>query len=48
MVHVNHGTAIESHLPFGGVKASGLGPGSIGATAKDFFTDIKTVYVKYV
>ncbi len=47
MVHVNHGTAIESHLPFGGVKASGLGPGSIGATAKDFFTDIKTVYVKY-
>jgi aldehyde dehydrogenase (NAD+) len=47
MVHVNHGTAIESHLPFGGVKASGLGPGSIGATTKDFFTDIKTVYLKY-
>jgi aldehyde dehydrogenase (NAD+) len=47
MVHVNHGTAIESHVPFGGVKASGLGPGSIGATTKDFFTDIKTVYVKY-
>ncbi len=47
MVHVNHGTAIESHLPFGGVKSSGLGPGSIGATTKDFFTDIKTVYLKY-
>jgi aldehyde dehydrogenase (NAD+) len=47
MVHVNHGTAIESHVPFGGVKASGLGPGSIGATTKDFFTDIKTVYIKY-
>jgi alpha-ketoglutaric semialdehyde dehydrogenase len=47
MVHVNHGTAIESHLPFGGVKGSGLGPGSIGATTKDFFTDVKTVYVKY-
>lgn len=47
MVHVNHGTAIESHLPFGGVKNSGLGPGSIGSTTKDFFTDIKTVYLKY-
>jgi alpha-ketoglutaric semialdehyde dehydrogenase len=47
MVHVNHGTAIESHVPFGGVKASGLGPGSIGATTKDFFTDVKTVYMKY-
>jgi aldehyde dehydrogenase (NAD+) len=47
MVHVNHGTAIESHLPVGGVKNSGLGPGSIGATTKDFFTDVKTVYLKY-
>ena len=47
MVHVNHGTAIESHLPFGGVKHSGLGPGSIGTTTKDFFTDVKTVYLKY-
>ncbi len=47
MVHVNHGTAIESHLPFGGVKSSGLGPGSIGSTTKDFFTDTKTVYLKY-
>ena len=47
MVHVNHGTAIESHLPFGGVKNSGIGPGSIGSTTKDFFTDTKTVYVKY-
>ncbi len=47
MVHVNHGTAIESHLSFGGVKNSGLGPGSIGSTTKDFFTDTKTVYLKY-
>ncbi len=37
MVHVNHGTAIESHLPSGGVKASGMGPGSIGSTTKDFY-----------
>lgn len=47
MVHVNHGTASEPHMPFGGVKDSGIGPGSIGATTKDFFTDIKAVYVKY-
>ena len=47
MVHVNHGTASEPHLPFVGVKDSALGPGSIGATTKDFFTDIKAVYVKY-
>jgi aldehyde dehydrogenase (NAD+) len=47
VVHVNHGTAIESHLPFGGVKHSGLGPGSIGATTREFFTDVKTVYIKY-
>lgn len=48
MVHVNHGTSSEPHMPFGGVKDSGIGPGSIGATTKDFFTDIKTVYIKYV
>ena len=48
MVHVNHGTASEPHMPFGGVKDSALGPGSIGTTTKDFFTDIKAVYIKYV
>lgn len=47
MVHVNHGTISEPHLPFVGTKASAVGPGSIGQTTKDFFTDIKTVYVKY-
>lgn len=47
MVHVNHGTAPESHMPFGGVKASGVGPGSVGPTTIDFFTDIKTVYLKH-
>ncbi|GAC1538188.1 MAG: hypothetical protein NVS2B4_18260 [Ramlibacter sp.] len=47
MVHVNHGTSSEPHMPFGGVKASSLGQGSIGSTTKDFFTDIKAVYIKY-
>ncbi len=47
MVHVNHGTASEPHMPFVGVKNSALGPGSIGTTTKDFFTDFKAVYVQY-
>ncbi len=47
MVHVNHGTASQAHVPFGGVKDSGQGAYSIGPTVKDFFTNIKTVYVKW-
>jgi len=46
MAHVNHGTASQAHVPFGGVKASGLGAYSIGPTVKDAFTNIKTVYIK--
>lgn len=46
MVHVNHGTSSEPHVPFGGVKASGVGPFSIGETNKDFFTELKVVYWK--
>ena len=47
MVHVNHGTASEPHMPFVGVKDSAIGVGSIGSTTKDFFTDLKAVYIKY-
>lgn len=47
MVHVNHGTTPESHMPFGGLKASGIGQGSVGHITKDFFTDTKSVYIKY-
>jgi alpha-ketoglutaric semialdehyde dehydrogenase len=47
MVHVNHGTASQAHVPFGGVKDSGLGAYSIGPTAKEAFTNLKTVYVKW-
>jgi acyl-CoA reductase-like NAD-dependent aldehyde dehydrogenase len=36
MVHVNHGTVTDACMPFGGVKNSGLGPFSKGATNKDF------------
>jgi aldehyde dehydrogenase (NAD+) len=47
MVHVNHGTASQAHVPFGGVKDSGQGAYSIGSTAREFFTNVKTVYVKW-
>ena len=46
MVHVNHGTASQAHVPFGGRKDSGQGAFSIGPTAQDFFTTIKAVYVR--
>lgn len=44
MVHVNHGTASEAHVPFGGVKASGFGAYSIGHSNQEFFTTIKAIY----
>jgi aldehyde dehydrogenase (NAD+) len=47
MIHVNHGTASQAHVPFGGVKDSGQGAYSIGHTAKDFYTNVKAVYVKW-
>jgi len=47
MVHVNHGTASQAHVPFGGVKDSGQGAFSIGPTVKDAFTNVKTIYMKW-
>jgi aldehyde dehydrogenase (NAD+) len=47
MIHVNHGTASQAHVPFGGVKESGQGAYSIGPSAREFFTNVKAVYVKW-
>lgn len=47
MVHINHGTASQAHVPFGGRKDSGQGAFSIGPTAREFFTTVKAVYVKW-
>jgi aldehyde dehydrogenase (NAD+) len=47
MIHINHGTASQAHVPFGGRKDSGQGAFSVGPTAKDFFTNVKTVYAKW-
>ena len=48
IAHVNQPTlGGEVHLPFGGVKASGIGPHEQGRDAMDFFTKVKTVYINY-
>lgn len=48
MLHINSPTlGGEAHLPFGGVKASGLGAREQGTTAIDFFTEVITVYIDY-
>jgi aldehyde dehydrogenase (NAD+) len=38
---------VESQMPFGGTKDSSFGPKEQGPTALDFYSDYKTVYVKY-
>ncbi|MFW5689282.1 MAG: aldehyde dehydrogenase family protein [Spirochaetota bacterium] len=44
MVHINHGTASQPHVPFGGAKESGFGSFSIGPSAQDFYLGDKIVY----
>lgn len=46
MIHINHGTASQAHVPFGGRKDSGHGAFSIGPTAREFFAQVKTIYAK--
>jgi aldehyde dehydrogenase (NAD+) len=46
MIHINHGTASQPHVPFGGVKESGFGAYSIGPTAREFYMIEKVVYTK--
>jgi aldehyde dehydrogenase (NAD+) len=46
MVMVNLPTAgVDYHVPFGGRKASSLGPREQGAYAAEFYTNVKTAYV---
>ena len=48
LAHVNIMTAHkEPQLSFGGVKASGYGVPEAGSTGIEFFTEHKTVYIKY-
>jgi alpha-ketoglutaric semialdehyde dehydrogenase len=47
VVHVNKPPiGAESHLPFGGLKDSGLGPKELGSAA-DFYTQAKTVFLDW-
>ncbi|MFZ5928884.1 MAG: aldehyde dehydrogenase family protein [Acidobacteriota bacterium] len=48
LVTVNLPSAgVEYQLPFGGTKDSSFGPKEQGPAAMEFYTDFKTVYVKY-
>lgn len=45
MLHVNHGTIPDSHMPFGGIKDSGVGAYSVGPSAAQFHTTEHSVYL---
>lgn len=48
IVHINSPTVGgEAHVPFGGIKATGIGERETGSTAIDFYTELKVVYVDY-
>ena len=48
MTHINSPTTGgEAHIPFGGIKGTGIGDREQGSTALDFYTDLKVVYVDY-
>ncbi|TAK65575.1 MAG: aldehyde dehydrogenase family protein [Bacteroidetes bacterium] len=47
-VHVNSPPiGGEAQAPFGGIKATGIGPRECGSETFEFYTEIKTVYVDY-
>jgi aldehyde dehydrogenase (NAD+) len=45
MLHVNHGTIPDNHMPFGGIKNSGVGAYSVGPSAAHFHTTEHSVYI---
>jgi alpha-ketoglutaric semialdehyde dehydrogenase len=48
IIHVNSPTVGgEAHIPFGGMKATGVGLREMGSVAIDFYTELKVVYVDY-
>jgi len=46
MLHINHGTIPDSHMPFGGIKNSGVGAYSVGPSAAAFYTTEHSIYMK--
>ncbi len=48
MTHINSPTTGgEAHIPFGGIKHTGLGAREQGSASLDFYTEMKVVYVDY-
>ena len=48
ITHINSPTlGGEAQLPFGGIKATGVGEREMGTTAVEFYSELKTVYVDY-
>jgi acyl-CoA reductase-like NAD-dependent aldehyde dehydrogenase len=48
ITHVNSPTVGgEAQLPFGGMKATGVGLREMGSVAIDFFTELKAVYIDF-
>lgn len=48
MTHINSPTTGgEAHIPFGGIKGSGIGPREQGSVALDFYSEMKVVYVDH-
>jgi aldehyde dehydrogenase (NAD+) len=49
MLHVNHGTVPDNHMPFGGIKHSGVGAySSVGHSSIQFYTTEHSAYLKYL
>jgi acyl-CoA reductase-like NAD-dependent aldehyde dehydrogenase len=47
VLHVNSETCgADPHVPFGGMKDSGTSQREMGMTARDFYTELKTVYLR--
>ena len=48
MVHINEPTiGGEAQLPFGGIKATGVGDREMAEEGLNFFTELKTVFINY-
>jgi aldehyde dehydrogenase (NAD+) len=48
ITHINSATTGgEAQVPFGGIKATGIGDREQGPTTLDFYTEVKVVYVDY-
>ena len=48
MTHINNPTiGGEAHMPFGGIKATGVGPREMGPDAWKFYAESKTVYINH-